>query len=253
MRPCSAPSLPIMSASRNPATAPDSDAFAASLEQSIDGMTFHNVKQDADTRPIPSSGSVTPLRDKKGRIPAEVWARIEVGYRAGVSATKLAHTHDVLPETIRVRAKKFGWNRDLARRIHEETVAKLAASAATDGADADELVDNAADLAAAVTQRHRTTTARLGRIIEAYCAKVEAILAPDTGEEAREAAAALLGARETVADVILKSANAISRLLPQERIANGIGSGDAPTTPFEDAIMALAKQGEEARRARNGA
>lgn len=212
------------------------DEFARALEDAI------GTQLTPDSTLIPASHNVKKSRGRWDAHPVEVWAKIEVGYRAGVPVSQLAEIHGVSTSTISARAKKRGWTKDLRQRVAEETARKVVADGLRDGATDEDIVDAASTAAALVTKRHQQTTARLGRVIELYSVALETALAPGTDEKTREDALGLLGPRETVADAILKTANALSRLLPQERIANGLNESPEAATPYEQAVLAFARK-----------
>lgn len=58
------------------------------------------------------------------------WEAIERAYRAGsLSIRSIAEKHDTKEGTIRSRAKKNGWQRDLTEQVKSATQAKLSRTA----------------------------------------------------------------------------------------------------------------------------
>lgn len=104
------------------------------------------------------------------------WEAIERAYRAGnLSLRDIAEKHGTKESTIRSRAKKHGWQRDLTDQVKTATKAKLSRKASrTDVAqssvrDDAQIVDEASDEAADVVLAHRVALSRWRSIAGKLC------------------------------------------------------------------------------------
>lgn len=96
------------------------------------------------------------------------WESIERAYRAGsLSLRGIADKYDTNEGTIRSRAKKNGWQRDLTQQVRTATSEKLSRSPSriavthhADVRDDAEIVEEAATEAASVVLAHRTDLAQ---------------------------------------------------------------------------------------------
>lgn len=96
------------------------------------------------------------------------WEAIERAYRAGsLSLRGIADKYDTNEGTIRSRAKKHGWQRDLTEQVRTATKGKLSREASRTGVthhadvrDDAEIVEEAATEAASVVLAHRTDLAQ---------------------------------------------------------------------------------------------
>jgi len=101
------------------------------------------------------------------------WEAIERAYRAGsLSLRALADKFGSNEGTIRSRAKKHGWQRDLTDQVRTATQGKLSRTASrsdvTQREDA-EIIDEASDEAASVVLAHRTGLAMWRGIADKLC------------------------------------------------------------------------------------
>lgn len=86
------------------------------------------------------------------------WEAIESAYRAGsLSVRAIADTYGTSESTIRSRAKKHGWQRDLTEQVKTATKTKLSriGVAQTAVRDDAQIIDYASDEAAHVVMAHR--------------------------------------------------------------------------------------------------
>lgn len=104
------------------------------------------------------------------------WEAIERAYRAGLlSLRAIADKYDTNEGTIRSRAKKHGWLRDLTEQVRTATNGKLSRKASrTDVTQHDvredaEIVEEAATEAAAVVLAHRADLAQWRSIANKLC------------------------------------------------------------------------------------
>lgn len=87
------------------------------------------------------------------------WEAIESAYRAGsLSIRAIASAQGTSESTIRSRAKRNGWQRDLTEKVKTATKAKLSRKASrTSSAQEDaQIIDEASDEATEVVLAHRT-------------------------------------------------------------------------------------------------
>ena len=91
------------------------------------------------------------------------WEAIESAYRAGsLSIRAIADTHGTKESTIRSRASKHGWLRDLTEKVKTATKTKLSNNPSRIGVaqpivrDDAQIVDEASDEAASVVLAHRS-------------------------------------------------------------------------------------------------
>lgn len=113
--------------------------------------------------------------------PVPDWERIESDYRAGVlSLREIATAHNSNAATILKRAKKNGWERNLAARIAakvESLVNKAAVNATVNSAAAvsdRQIVETAAQAIVSVRLAHRTDIARARGLTMSLLAELEA-------------------------------------------------------------------------------
>lgn len=99
------------------------------------------------------------------------WEAIERAYRAGsLSLRGIADKYDTNEGTIRSRAKKHGWQRDLTDKVRTATKEKLSRNASrTDSTrrevrDDAQIVEEASDEAASIVLAHRADLAKWRRI-----------------------------------------------------------------------------------------
>ncbi|ECE6399604.1 hypothetical protein FNJ07_09525 [Salmonella enterica subsp. salamae] len=99
------------------------------------------------------------------------WEAIESAYRAGsLSIRAIADKHGVSDTAIRKRATQNGWQRDLTEQVQKATRQKLVRNEVRNNGSREhvrtdeEIVNEAADEAAAVVLEHRIDLARWRRI-----------------------------------------------------------------------------------------
>lgn len=104
------------------------------------------------------------------------WEAIERAYRAGsLSLRDIADKHGTKESTIRSRAKKHGWQRDLTDQVKTATQAKLSRKASRNVVAQDsvrddaQIVDEASDEAADVVLAHRVILSRWRSIAGKLC------------------------------------------------------------------------------------
>jgi|AntDeeMinimDraft_5_1070356.scaffolds.fasta_scaffold06197_3 hypothetical protein len=101
------------------------------------------------------------------------WESIEHAFRAGsLSIRSIADHHGIAEGTVRKRAKKHDWQRDLTEQVQQEARRKLVrAKSAQDAVRTDaEIVEEASSEAAAVVLRHRVGLAQWRSISDKLCA-----------------------------------------------------------------------------------
>lgn len=122
------------------------------------------------------------------------WEAIESAYRAGsLSIRVIADKYGTKEGTIRSRAKKHGWQRDLTEQVRTATKGKLSRTSSRAGVthrdpreDAD-IVEAASDEAADVVMAHRASLAQWRRIAGKLCDALDDmdVTADNHGEFAR--------------------------------------------------------------------
>lgn len=104
------------------------------------------------------------------------WEAIERAYRAGsLSIRNIAEKHGTKEGTIRSRAKKHGWQRDLTEQVKSSTNDKLSRSASRtivtreDARSDAEIIEEASTEAASVVLSHRAELAEWRMIAQKLC------------------------------------------------------------------------------------
>jgi hypothetical protein len=153
------------------------------------------------------------------------WDAIEREYRAGqLSIRQIARQHGTRESTLRKRAQKQGWSRDLADVVRQRVQGDLMRSAHPMLSD-DAIVDYAAARGVEVVRQHRDHLGRMQRIASMLALQLEILLSGNKPD------VSFLGLKETPADVLAKIAQATARWMPLERQAFGL---DKPATPGLD-------------------
>lgn len=105
------------------------------------------------------------------------WEAIESAYRAGsLSIRTIADKYGSNEGTIRSRAKKHGWQRDLTEQVRAATQGKLSRTPSRsdvtqrDAREDAEIIEEASDAAAAVVLAHRADLAQWRGIAGKLCA-----------------------------------------------------------------------------------
>lgn len=169
------------------------------------------------------------------------WEAIEREYRAGqLSVREISRQHDVSHVAIAKRAKAFGWQRDLAKRVREEVTNRLVSSEVTSG-NTHEAIDTAAARGVELVRQHRNALGRAQVIVEKLLSELDR--GTDNADEIDEAIET-----ETADDknpkrrnMMLKAVSLPSRaqtaaalsatlknLIPLERQAFNLDEGGAP-------------------------
>lgn len=86
------------------------------------------------------------------------WERIEIEYRANkLSNRELSRKYGPGESTIRKRANKFQWQRDLAKKVQERTNEKIVTKAARElNSDDEQVIEEIAERNAGVVESHRS-------------------------------------------------------------------------------------------------
>ena len=116
-----------------------------------------------------------------GRAKAVDWQAIERDYRAGVSSLReMAALHGINHVSIKKRADKDGWARDLAAKIQaranaivNKAVANRSANTVIDLASERETVEAVGGAVANVKLKHRSHATRLGAVNESLLAELD--------------------------------------------------------------------------------
>ena len=118
------------------------------------------------------------------------WERIELDYRAGVkSLREIAGEHDISEGAIRKRAKRDGWERDLAEKIQQRAEALVrteqvrssvrAETAAHRQATERQIIEANAEAVANVKTAHRADIRRARGIVGALFGELEVMVGED--------------------------------------------------------------------------
>lgn len=85
------------------------------------------------------------------------WERIETEYRANrLSNREISKAYGVPESTLRSRAKKHGWTRDVSAKARKRTEEKISRSVSrTSNAREDEIIEEIADRSVQVVESHR--------------------------------------------------------------------------------------------------
>lgn len=154
------------------------------------------------------------------------WEKIEAEYRAGqLSVREIARQHGVSHTLVNRKAKDEGWVRDLSAKVRQEVTARLvSADVSTDVSNPNvrDTVRLAAERGVEVVRQHRATFARMHKIAHALLDAVEAKVQGDTLNPAM----ALIGEKETTADVLEKVQRTVCKIVPLERQAFNL-NGDS--------------------------
>ena len=168
----------------------------------------------------------TPKPPAKPRRPD--WEAIEREYRAGqLSIRQIARQHGTRESTLRKRAQKQGWSRDLADVVRQRVQGDLVRSAHPAHLLSDDaIVDYAAARGVEVVRQHRDHLGRLQRIATRLAQQLEVLLSGDKPD------VPFLGLKESPADALAKIAQATARCMPLERQAFGLDKrGDDDDAP----------------------
>lgn len=115
------------------------------------------------------------------------WEAIERAYRAGsLSIRAIAERYGSRESTIRSRATKHGWHRDLTKQVKTATQAKLSRKASRTNVAHEQvrndaqIVDEASDEAADVVLAHRTILAQWRGIANKLCDALSVMVVDET-------------------------------------------------------------------------
>jgi len=152
------------------------------------------------------------------------WEAIEREYRAGqLSIRQIARQRGTRESTLRKRAQKQGWSRDLADVVRQRVHGDLVRSAHPAHLSDDAIIDYAATRGVEVVRQHRDHLGRMQRIATMLLEILLSGNKPDV---------AFLGLKETPADALAKIAQATARWMPLERQAFGLDKrGDDDDAP----------------------
>lgn len=109
------------------------------------------------------------------------WERIEADYRAGVlSVREIAAAHQISHTYINTRAKKFGWVRDLSKRIQDKAEALVSTATVSSGVSTETalsdkaIVEANAEVIAGIRLAHRKDISRSRSLAMALLGELEA-------------------------------------------------------------------------------
>lgn len=109
------------------------------------------------------------------------WERIEADYRAGLlSVREIAAAHGISHTYINTRAKKFGWAKDLSKRIQDKAEAVVSTATVSSGVSMETtlsdkaIVDANAQVIANIRLAHRTDISRSRTLAMSLLGELEA-------------------------------------------------------------------------------
>lgn len=109
------------------------------------------------------------------------WERIEAYYRAGLlSVREIAAAHQISHTYINTRAKKFGWVRDLSKRIQDKAEALVSTATVSSGVSTETalsdkaIVEANAEVIAGIRLAHRKDISRSRSLAMALLGELEA-------------------------------------------------------------------------------
>lgn len=108
------------------------------------------------------------------------WERIEADYRAGLlSVREIAAAHQISHTYINTRAKKFGWVRDLSKRIQDKAEALVSTATVSSGVSTETalsdkaIVEANAEVIAGIRLAHRKDISRSRSLAMALLGELE--------------------------------------------------------------------------------
>jgi hypothetical protein len=157
------------------------------------------------------------------------WEAIEKAFRAGMlSICEIGRQYGLHESTIRKRAKKLAWKRDLTERVRERVRAKLVPSRTKEeqATTEDQAIEEAAALAVSVIRDHQK---RIGRIFKALDTLVADLESGETdlritGDDS-ESIISIPMKPSDKSGLLNALGNTISKLIPLERQAHNIQDG----------------------------
>lgn len=207
----------------------------------------------------------TKKTERAPRLPGQaydpkVWAEVYQDYRTGQwSLHALARRHAVSEAGIRIKAKQQGWRKDLAPEIRGEVKRGLGAFGLHDPSHATDaqIVENATRIGLAVIRGHQSHLSRLKATSMAIVERLHAIVNGQYGEateyfpvrtrEGKVVHCPVLGTRESLADALLKVANATARFIPLERQAWNLNE-QGEDEPYEERLRKFYEEAAKKRR-----
>ena len=121
----------------------------------------------------------TMAQEKK---PAPDWGRIEADYRAGLlSVREIAAAHSISHTYINTRAKKFGWVRDLSKRIQDKAEALVSTATVSNGVSTETalsdkaIVEANAQVIAGIRLAHRKDISKSRRLAMSMLDELEVV------------------------------------------------------------------------------
>lgn len=169
---------------------------------------------------------------------AKDWDLIEADYRANrLSNRQIADKHQVSEGSIRARAKKYAWSKDLGEKVTQRIAAKLQRKAvpADSNSTDEEIIEAAAATGAEIVLSHRKTIADQREIVALVNVRLHEQVSATTikvlnrdGEEVEV---------NPSLDYITKSLSAatasLERLVKLERQAFNLDAEEKPVNPLE--------------------
>lgn len=192
--------------------------------------------------------------------PERDWDAIEQEYRAGIlSVRAIGREYGVDPSSIRYRANKHGWVRNLGDKVRARAQAELLIGGngrdlSLDGTpdphareeDERDTIEQAAALQVSVVRQHRKDLKQLRDLYAKLTEKAEAFFAKQKGAKGK--AISTLQDLQTAVQTIESLARTTSRTIPLERQAFNLDADRGPNSEAT-AIEQRIKRFQEAKRA----
>lgn len=183
-----------------------------------------------DSNTIHLASSSARPRDRSAPLDPSLWPHVHADYRSGLTYSKLSEKYGIPVAAITARRRAENWRRDLSGEVRAEVNARLVADSVPLGSRADEdVIGAAATVGVEVVKRHRVA---LHDGIAAARNLAADLLTLSQGQAPERE---VLGPKETLADAMLKVANSLARLIPQERIAYGLNDREEEK-PYEERL-----------------
>ena len=163
------------------------------------------------------------------QVTGDVFRRVGEEYRAGFLLVEIAERYGVDEDTVTRWASRYGWTRDLNKRVQARTSAKLAGVEGQDPSpgELEKAVDSAAETQVAVVRAHRKRAQDLYAVFDRVNAYLAAYLDPGVSDRVLKERfpRPILTSTESVGHALHTLASVHSKLVTLERQAYNIDAG----------------------------